>query len=1704
MGNAQKTPDRPSVWIDGLSINDFLVPSAKTAPKVAAEPLTVTVIDTEECIRPGPVFVAGEAVASSFSVDEAAQWGAASNNLTDWVATTQAWPFTDPASYRPDASVQVRIEDNLAAIRLLSELRAANRGLTHAERATLLKYCGWGGLARIFAPDGSSRQPLADQRDELAQLVTQEEFASMQASITSAYFTDPTIVSAMWAIAKQLGFEGGRVLEPTAGVGHFLAGMPAEWIPKSEITAVELDTISAGMLEALFGPHGVQVHANALEKTRLPVAFFDLVIGNVPFGKHKTGDISSSDFANWSIHNWMLAKSVDLVRPGGLVILITSRHSLDSATDIHRKWLSAHAELIAAYRLPTMAFRSQANTEAVTDIIVLKRRTTPNHQTCPWIHVAEAKAAMLRPGERLARKTTALAAGFEPSNGINSYYVQHPEHVLGWLEMQVGQFGRASLNPVFDGSSEELQDELNKKIALLPTGVYVTRKDDEVAKQSSAMQRYKSRTFVSPGTFVLQDERICVAEGDELLDVDTVYNGMARKRIIGMMEIRDCVNAVVAFQATSQDDVELGRLQRILNQTYDEYVAAMGYLFSSANARLMRSDPSWPLMLALEVWDDEEETATKADIFFKRTVGHKRVPETVDNVKDAMLISLSEFGQIVLADIAKRTCMPVMQVVKELTAQSLAFRDPELCRWVPADEYLSGHIRDKIVAAKAAGAAYVSNVVALEAVLPKDLSPSQVEARLGAPWIPCDVIEQFARELVEAADDAIEVKYETHSATWTLKCASRMEWVGNSTLQMSQWGTSKRCALTLLEGALNQVPPSVTKLVDGKSVVDRMATLAAREKWQQIRDHFRAWIYKDYARRDKLLQTYNSLFNQIVERKYDGSHLSLPGMTTTVTPYGHQLDSIWRIVVGGNTLLWQAVGAGKTLEMCAAAMELRRLGKAVKPLHVVQNSCLEQYTAELVRLYPQAKVLMASKDDVHGDKRRTFVSRAALGDFDSIVMTQSTFERLALSPAAQREFILKLLDEARLALAAAENSGAKRSLKEIEKRMKDLQARLERLAAAGAKDGDSIWFDELGVDYILCDESHSVKNLARISKMPRIAGLPNAASNRAFDFFMKTRIIMDQRGGREEGVVMASATQLTSSLAELHVAQVLLQPMTLKRLGLYEFDAWSASFGESVTGIEMSPDGAGYRVNTRYCRFVNVPELMAIFRCVADIRTKKMLNLPTPRIEGGKPLVKVSQPSEELLAIVQDLVERAELIRSHAVKPNIDNMLKVTNTGRLAALDVRLVNPGAAFDPNGKLAVATDNMVRIWNENHDMRATQLVFSDLGTPGSAKFNVYAEVKRLLIEKGVPAAEIEFIHDHESDSAKAKIHKKVNEGAVRFLLGSTSKLGTGTNVQRRLKAIHQLDAPWVPSSVEQRDGRADRQGNLNETIELWRYVTERSFDAYSWNLLNVKAQFIEQIMTAESGLRSVEDVAMTTLSYAEIRAIASGNPMVIEKAGIDTEVQRLTLLRSQWEDERWSLSRRESSLLSRLTYIDSNMAAAEKDAARAEKELLGKPMFVPCTTVGQSMAHKFGNGASGLAGAFRAHSNLAGRHVDELELGTFGGFAAQCSKSYGEPTLYLVGPHTGQSVRVHRPHMNDIEGVGAAAVATIAHIAKAPAAMREEYGQKSNELATVRSLIGQEFDQAEKLDTLLKRQREIESELDLDKDVAGTDELPEEAN
>lgn len=1620
-------------------------------------------------------------------------------------APQKVWPQFDPKRYAPGASVAARIDKNLAAIELMLKLRSDKEAITDADRHQLLAYSGWGGAARMFEDlQGNS---LASKRDIFKSLVSEEEFASARASITSAYYTDPLVIAAAWQIVRRLGFTGGRVIEPAAGTGLFLAGMPADLAANSEITAVELDKVSSELLGLVFGGLGVQAHSSAIEKAPVPHGFYDLAISNVPFGEHKSLETRKVGYSEFSLHNYFIGKSIDMVRPGGLVVVITSSYTMDSATRSHRDWINAHAELLGAIRLPESAFKKSAGTEVVTDILVFKKRETAKF-TAPhkWKLMAKASEDMLRPGQNLSVYSNYQRRYVDRECLVNEWYVAHPHMVLGELVLGSGQFGRDIVKTVFQGNERAFEQRLQEAVQCMPEGIYEAQREDAEQQKSLLLQSVRATSKVKPGAFVLNQDRICIAENDfKWIDVDDAFTGKARERVIGLIGIKEVARKLIQAQVSSNDDAEFKAHQLQLNIRYDAFVAKYGNVADTANTRVFRSDPDCPLVLSLEQYDEDTETYKKADIFSRRTAGKKTPPEHVDNIKDAMLVSLGLYGRLHIGDMATRMQVGAREVIRAMRDDGLAYVDPQDGKWKTAGEYLSGNIRQKIHTASAAGRKYAANVSALTTVLPEDLGPAQVEVRLAAPWVPIDVVKQFITELVninQSRSQDLEVSYSADSATWSItnKSGLQREYIGESSLNTQKWGTQRRCAIDLVEAALNQVPPKITHTVDGKSVLDRPATLAAREKYEAIRQEFKAWAYRDDARRDRLLRIYNDEFNQIVERKYDGSHMVLYGMSPVITPYVSQLDAIWRIVSGGNTLLAHDVGAGKTFIMIAAAMEMRRIGKANKPLLVVPNHMLHQFVGDCVRFYPTAKVLMASKDDLQGDKRREFVARIATGDWDAIVMTHATFERLPTSPVATKVFVDELLAQARNSLRMAEESNAKRTAKQCEKLLKALEAKVERAINESNKD-DLVYFDELGVDYLFFDEAQVLKNLMRVSKMPTIAGLPNVASNRAFDAWVKTALIMKSRGEEEQGLTFASATPISNSLAEAHVMQKFLQPYTLKRMGLYEFDAWAATFGEAVQGMEVSPDGGGYRLSTRFSRFVNVPDLMAIFRMVADIKTRSMLNLPTPEIVGGKPSVTISKASHELLDYTADLVKRAEAIRSGHVKPDEDNMLAVTNCGRKAALDMRLIIPTLPFDPNGKVAKAVENIMRIWHETKDQRGTQLVFCDLSTPKTTGFSVYTDLRQRLIDAGMPAHEIEFIHDHDSDSAKAKLFREVRSGRVRLLMGSTSKLGIGTNVQKRLKCVHQLDAPWRPSDCRQRDGRGLRAGNMWEAIELIRYVTENSFDAYIWSLLETKARFIEQVMTASNSMRTVEDLSMGALSYAEIKAIASGNPLVLEKATVDAEVMKYCMLRDTWEQDRWIYTRRAKTNTEVIQMLEATIDAVEQDAQVISQEMAAGLKFSPQGSV--NMALEADTSLQARIGAHIYKKSRESTMIGETLIGEVGGMQVILARYDGLQLSLRSRNDDRIKYAIRRDGVPIYDGFATGKLVTdlVESLIGESTVRRKRIERLRLESEQIQISVQQSFEHEEKLNGLILRQRAIEAELDLDKDEAGTVEAPE---
>lgn len=1661
--------------------------------QTSANPTALSAREVQEVVT-SPDVESLETGDLAVKVDQSNDEGAANDQ--------KEWPIFDSSLFAPAKGNHERISVNIKALKLVKDLAATGRAPTDEDRHTLLSYVGWGGLAKIFEEiEGNTLQ---DKQDELKSVLSTEEFASARASTINAFYTDPVVIRAMWDAVIRLGFKGGRIIEPSAGTGMFLAGMPRDIAMASDVTAVELDKVSGEILRTVFGGLGVQTQISGIEKANVPSGFYDLAISNVPFGDYQTLEARKVGYAHWSIHNYFFGKAVDLVRPGGLIAFVTSTGTMDSKSSAHRMWLEAHAELLGAIRLPRNAFKNQAGTDVVADIIVMKKRAQPQFsEKFQWLSPMTVPEEQMAPGQSL--RASGKAGYFDLPRVMNEWFVQRPGMVIGHLMLQSDQFGNYKVIPEFHGDKQAFESALANCVRALPADVYEARKtQDQINTGSLPMDRIKATHMTRVGAFLLHDGKICISEGSTWVDVDAAFKGTPRGRLLGLMKIRDAARALIEQQTASSDEKQFKSLQFTLNMVYDAFVSEYGNVADRANTKVFRTDPDCPLVLSLEFFDEDKERYQKADIFTKRTAGKKQAPTSVETAKDAMLVSLSVHGRIDLTDMARRLNTNRKSVVSALRDEALAFIDPMSGAWTPSDEYLSGNIREKIAAASAAGQRYQSNVRALQSVLPKDLGPGEVEVRLGAPWIPTDMIGQFACELIATDSQALSVGYDGLSSTWNVTTTSyRPEYVGNRVLNTATWGTSHRCAVELIEAALNQQPPKITTTVDGKTYVNKAATLAAREKYEAIKAEFKKWAYADDGRRDRLLRLYNDLFNQIVNRRYDGSHLVLYGMSNVITPYPHQLDAIWRIVSGGNTLLAHVVGAGKTFTMVAAAMELRRIGKANKPCAVVPNHMLEQFAGDCVRFYPTAKILMASKEDFTGDRRREFCARVVTGDWDMVVMTHSTFERLPMRPQTTARFVEQVMGGIRIALVDAKNSQAKRSVKQLEKMMKSIEVKIDRALNDGAKD-DLVYFDDLGIDHLMVDEAHLFKNLMRISKMPAIAGLPNVSSNRAFDLWVKTATIMESRGEVERGVTFATATPIANSIAELHVMMKFLQPYTLREMGLYEFDAWAATFGEAVQGMEVAPDGSGYRLNTRFARFVNVPELMSIFRLVADIQTRSMLKLPTPDVKGGKPRTFSSPASAELTEYTASLVERANAIRNGSVKPEDDNMLAVTNCGRKAALDMRLVNPLLPFDKNGKVAQICAQVVRIWGETSDRKGAQMVFCDLSTPNSIGFSVYKDLKLRLVEAGIPEKEIAFVHDYESDAAKAKLFRMVRAGIIRVLMGSTLKMGVGTNAQRVLKAVHQIDAPWRPSDVEQRDGRGLRVGNEFTEIELLRYVTEGSFDAYMWQTLEVKARFIDQVMTSQAGIRSMEDLSMGALTFAEIKAIASGNPMVLEKATIDAEVMKYSVIRDQWVQDRWRWSQRHAMNDELVGVLKKRRTSVSTMADNIAREHAAGWTFVPQ------------GGVSDLAAGSSDPALQIGAQLLYVSRKTAQGFCGETLAGAVAGLQIILRRYNGLSVVLQNEagdFQYEVDRTGV------------PITLLRETGQRvldglmvlsgqseidenrirrlEEENRDIAARLQQDFEYEEKLDAVQRRQREIEALLDLDKDQDGAEAAVEAA-
>ncbi len=1573
-----------------------------------------------------------------------------------------------------EGSLKQKAQANLAAIRALKNIEAEERPATPEEKALLVKYTGWGAMPNAFAPQPSREwQPVAD---ELKDLLSAEEYASARASTPNAHYTSPEVVQAIWQAVERFGLRpGAEILEPSMGVGHFFGLMPESLHSGTRRTGVELDSVTARIAGKLY-PDST-VHHKGFEDTPLPKNFFDLAIGNIPFGNYPVYDPAYRRYPHLThaIHDYFLAKCLDVVRPGGVIAVITSRFTMDKVDSTVRRHLADGSILLGAVRLPNTAFKANAGTEVTTDILFLQKRSPETAASKEsWIELNSIETA-------------------DGPMQINEYFARNPEMMLGRMGMESGQYGTA---PALIGSLEP--NILAKAVSLLPAAIYKSRSSESPGPRVNPAQ-VPAVGEVKEGGLADHEGQIVVRRGDAFEPLTLPASVCARIR--GMLQVRDAVRDVFRTQLSDEADDTIIEARRHLNRTYDSFVSRFGPLNARDNVKAFAGDPDHPLLLSLEEFNPESKQATKTGVFHRRTLERYRPVDRVESASEALLVSLNETGQISWPRMESLTGRNSSELQDEIGP--LAYRNPEGGAWETADQYLSGNVRAKLAVARTAAQidpAYDRNVEALRAVQPKDLEPSDIEARLGASWIPPSDIRDFLTELLDVPRASIKVGYAETIATWTVEVDYGAKYaVSNTTTH----GTARFRASDLIEQSLNgRTPTAYDEDADGNRTVNQPETIAAREKQQQLKDRFRDWVWEDRERAERLSREYNFRFNNIRLREFDGSHLTLPGMVRTSLRDGdlatHQKNAVWRILQGGSPLLAHVVGAGKTWTMTAAAMELRRLNLAKKPMFVVPNHLVDQWGAEFLKLYPQARLLVAGKDDFANGKRQHAMARIATGNYDAVIVSHRSFEFLPVSDEYFNRFVEKQLAELDAEIGLVKNSKDDNRLlvKELEKAKKRLTVRLKKRADRDSKDR-TLTFEELGVDQLFVDEADLYKNLGYVTKMNRIAGLSNSDSNRAFDMFLKVRYLQEHNGGR--GVVFATGTPISNTLAEMYTMLRYLAPEMLSERNVNHFDSWAANFAEAVTSLELAPDGSGYRMHTRFAKFINLPEVLSMFRTVADVQTADMLNLPRPDLENGKPAIASVTASPQLKAFIRTLTERAERLRKERVDPTLDNMLKITGEGRKAALDMRLIDPSAEPDSETKIDLAVSRIVRIWKTTQDERSTQLVFSDLSTPDPQRFNVYDEVRSKLVRAGIPTREIAFIHDAETDTAKKLLFDAVNSGRVRILLGSTEKMGAGTNVQRRLVALHHLDAPWRPRDIEQREGRILRQGNSNTQVQIFRYVTEGSFDAYMWQTLETKARFIQQVMRGETSVRSAEDLESGALTYAEIKAIASGNPAVVEKIKIDSEVRKLDQLRAvhgnQQRHIRWEIR----DLPRQITEAKQHLAEIEADiATRNANECAEFSMTVGNRTFS-------GKGAREEAAKALTFTILSWRDDQTLQSrGAFRGFEILSRARLGGfgllpdeervPEVFVRGRAT------YSANLNATNPLGT--VQSIEHtlrsLDKLAAEQQNRVTRIEKQLADYQSQADRPFEHEERLEQLLARQSEINSLLDLDKgDQQGAD-------
>lgn len=1371
-----------------------------------------------------------------------------------------------------EGSPREKFNNNVEAIRVLKKCEEENRFATPQEQEILSKYVGWGGLPQAFDEKDYS---WSNEYSILKNLLDEKEYSQARESTLTAFYTPPVVIRSMYKALENMGLKTGNILEPSCGVGNFI-GMLPDSLENCKLYGVELDSISGRIARQLYQKSTVAVQG--YEDTNLPNSFFDVAVGNVPFGDFKVLD-KKYDKHKFLIHDYFFAKTLDKVRPGGVIAFITSKGTLDKENPSVRKYIAQRADLLGAIRLPNNTFKANAGTEVTSDIIFLQKRDSITDIEQDWVYLGENDDGIK----------------------MNQYFIDNPEMILGNMEMISTRFGYDSAC-ISDG--EKLEDKLERAISNIHAEVKEYELDDIGEEDNSIEADLTVRNF----SYTLIDDKIYFRENSRMYPQELAMT--TENRVKGLIEIRDCVRTLLEYQTEDYPDEDIKREQVKLNQLYDRFTKKYGLINSRGNNSAFSNDSSYYLLCSLEILDENGNLARKADMFTKRTIKPKTEITSVDNANDALIVSLSEKARVDITFMQKLCNMDMDKMLKDLEGE--IFNVPEYGEpnhWVTADEYLSGNVREKLKIAEhfaETDESFNVNVKYLKEVQPKDLSASEISVRLGSTWIPPEDIKVFIEYLLNPSNYAcqnINVHYNEATSEWWIEGKNYDKYNIKAT---NTYGTGRASAYKIIEDSLNLKDTRIYDYYEdenGKKVAElnKKETAIAQAKQEQIKLAFEEWIWKDLERRKRLTKVYNERFNSIRPREYDGSHISFDGMNPEITLRKHQVNAIARILYGGNTLLAHEVGAGKTFEMVAAAMESKRLGLCNKSLFVVPNHIVEQFGQEFLQLYPSANVLVTTKKDFETANRKKFCSRIATGDYDAIIISHSQFEKIPMSVERQVTIIQKQIEDITLGIQDLKNNNGERfSIKQMEKTKKSLETRLAKLNDTSRKD-DVVTFEELGVDRIFVDEAHYYKNLFLYTKMRNVGGIAQTEAQKSSDLFMKCRYLDELTGGK--GVIFATGTPISNSMVELYTMQRYLQYSELEKRHLQQFDAWASTFGETVTAIELSPEGTGYRAKTRFAKFFNLPELMALFKEVADIQTSEMLNLPVPKANYHNVVI---EPSEIQKELVKNLSERAEKIRNRMVDSSVDNMLKITNDGRKLALDQRLTNDMLEDFEHSKVATCADNIYSIWDKTSEDKSAQLVFCDLSTPhNDGKFNVYDDLKTKLIDRGIPEEEIAFIHDANTDARKQELFNKVRRGQVRVLIGSTQKMGAGTNCQDRLIALHDLDCPWRPSDLIQRSGRIIRQGNKNPKVDIYRYVTEGTFDAYLYQLVENKQRFISQIMTSKTPVRFAEDIDETALSYAEIKALAAGNPDIIEKTELDTQVAKLKLLKQNYLSEKYEL-------------------------------------------------------------------------------------------------------------------------------------------------------------------------------------------------------